>query len=86
MKDIGTTPAQPGQTTADRVVERLLLRVESDPRLAYYMFMTETLSLAMQAHAEANGLDYTEFKAKYEASIMTEAPRCVDCTMECNRG
>jgi hypothetical protein len=86
MKDIGPTPTQPEQTTADHAVAHLLRRVRNDPRLAYHMFMTETLSLAMRAYAEANGLDAATFRKDYEATVMTEAPRCVDCTMECNRG
>ncbi|NIA72303.1 hypothetical protein HBA54_27305 [Pelagibius litoralis] len=79
MKDIGPTPLQPEQSASDRAVAHLLRCVQNNPRLAYHLFMTETLALAIKAQAEINGEDVAEFKARYEASIQTEAPRCTDC-------
>jgi hypothetical protein len=62
--------------TAETAVAHVLRRIKDDPRIAYHFGHTESLALLCAAHAEAQGLNAEQFKREFQASLLTEAPRC----------
>lgn len=62
-------------TAAEQAVEHILHRVQTDPRLAYYIGpATESLELLITAYAEMKGNDREQLKASILSQLKFEEP------------
>jgi hypothetical protein len=73
-----STPTLPESTAlaaAKSAIAAVLRRIQSDPRVAFYICpATETYDQVVAAHCAMNGLDEADFRRAFEPGLQFEAP------------